>query len=33
MKIRVLFGDALFLKRFHKWASIVWFIAAFPICI
>ena len=33
MKIRVLFGDPLFLKRLHKWASIVWFVAAFPICI
>lgn len=27
------FTDAEFAKAFHKWATILWFIAAFPICI
>lgn len=27
------FIDAEFAKAFHKWATIIWFIAAFPICI
>lgn len=27
------FSDPEFAIKFHKWAAIVWFIAAFPICI
>lgn len=32
-KIFDLFHDPVFLTKFHGWATIVWFIAAFPICI
>ena len=27
------FADPFFAIKFHKWAAIVWFILAFPICI
>jgi hypothetical protein len=27
------FIDPEFAKAFHKWATILWFVAAFPICI
>lgn len=26
-------GDPEFTRAFHKWATIIWFILAFPICI
>jgi len=32
-RVGELFADPFFAKKFHKWAAIVWFILAFPICI
>lgn len=26
-------GDPVFMKKVHGWATIIWFLAAFPICI
>lgn len=35
IKKRVLakLDDATYMRKFHGWFSIVWFVAAFPICI
>lgn len=32
-KVGELFANPYFAIRFHKWAAIVWFVVAFPICI
>lgn len=26
-------SDPVFIRAFHKWATIIWFVLAFPICI
>lgn len=32
-KLIELFHSAKFLRKFHGWSFVIWFIAAFPICI
>lgn len=33
MRLIKKFGEAEFQVQFHKWATVFWFLAAFPICI
>lgn len=33
LKVFDLFHDPQFLRKFHGWATIIWFMLAFPICI
>jgi hypothetical protein len=32
-RLHRLIHDATFLRKFHGWSTVAWFVAAFPICI